>query len=72
MGGFWLCLDEINQLEIGLFSSIIRSIQAIREAIFRQSELVELSEGLVKLKPTCAIFCTLNDDGSLIQNKTFS
>jgi hypothetical protein len=34
MGGFWLNLDEINELELELISTVISKMNQIRDAIF--------------------------------------
>jgi hypothetical protein len=45
MGGFWLNLDEINQLELELISTVISKINQIRDAIFQGKEVIFIEEG---------------------------
>mgnify|MGYP002146965940 CR=1 FL=1 len=72
MGGFWLNLDEINELELELISTVISKMNQIRDAIFWGKDGINIEGGKrIRLNKKCAFFGTFTWESELPYNKVF-
>ncbi|XP_053163841.1 dynein axonemal heavy chain 14 isoform X5 [Hemicordylus capensis] len=58
--GSWCCFDEFNRIDVEVLSAIASQIQAIKAAKDSLSVRFVLEGKEIRLKPSCAIFLTLN------------
>lgn len=64
-------LDEINQLELELISTVVSKIQKIWEAMFLGKDKVNIEGQKITLNKRCAIFGTFTRESELPYNKVY-
>jgi dynein heavy chain len=58
--GAWTCLDEFNRIDVEVLSVIAQQLLTIRLALLRDAETFLFSGAVIKLKPSCGVFITMN------------
>jgi len=58
--GGWSCLDEFNRIQLEVLSVIAQQLQCIQNAIKDGKSEFEFAGSLIRLKPTCNCFITMN------------
>ena len=58
--GGWSCFDEFNLLKLEVLSVIAQQLQSIQVAVKEKKPYFEFIGSVIKLKPTCNCFITMN------------